>query len=50
MMKTRVKAAICRYLGGQNVRVLFLIVAIVALVLGAGAPDAIGGGGGGGGG
>ena len=49
-MKAQLKAAAYRYLGGHNARIIYVILAIVALVLGAGAPDAIGIGGGGGGG
>jgi len=47
-MTTRIKAAAYRYINARNARVLYLVLAIVALVLGAGAPDAMGGTGGGG--
>jgi hypothetical protein len=48
-MITQIKSAAYRYLNARNARVLYLVLAVVALVLGAGAPDAIGGTGGGGG-
>ncbi len=47
-MVTQIKAAAYRYINARNARILYLVLAIVALVLGAGAPDAIGGTGGGG--
>jgi hypothetical protein len=49
-MKTALKLAALRHLNTRNARVVYLAVAIVALILGAGAPDAFGIGGGGGGG
>ena len=49
-VKATLKAAAYRYLNGRNARIAYLVIAIVALILGAGAPDAFGVGGGGGGG
>lgn len=49
-MKARLKAAVCQHVNARNARVIYVILAITALVLGAGAPDDYGWGGGGGGG
>ena len=49
-MKSTLKAAAYRYLNARNAKVLYITLALVALVLGAGAPDAYGVGGGGAGG
>lgn len=46
-MKASMKAGFYRVVSGRNARVLYLVLALVALVLGAGAPDAVGGVGGG---
>jgi hypothetical protein len=46
----RVKAAAYRHINARNARIVYLVLAIVALVIGVGAPDAIGNPGGGGGG
>jgi hypothetical protein len=49
-VKAILKAAAYRYVNGRNLKVLYITVALMALVLGAGAPDGYGVGGGGGGG
>lgn len=49
-MKATLKARLFRHVNARNARVVYLAVALVALVLGAGAPDDFGIGGGGGGG
>ena len=49
-MKATLKAAAYRHLNARNAKVLYIVLALVALVLGAGAPDAYGVGGGGAGG
>jgi hypothetical protein len=49
-MKATHKVALYRLLNARNARVLYLVPVLIALVLGAGAPDAVGVGGGGAGG
>ena len=49
-MKARLKATVYQYVNARNARVIYIVLAMVALVLGAGAPDDYGLGGGGGGG